>query len=155
MSLTTTIITFFLNFWRSPQLVVEVNLLCGVENLYSAQGECSDRVVLMVRHPRGCYIVYPLLSLEVATPQHKSNSFDAVIHVQESPPQRRFSRMQLTLHATRPTPRGTSRLVLAMSVGSVKTRRAPSRHCRNARVYGHTTTALHDMSTPHTHLQRL
>ena len=28
--------------------------------------------------------------------------------------------------------------------GSVKTRRAPSRHCRNARVYGHTTTAMYD-----------
>ena len=31
----------------------------------------------------------------------------------------------------------------------VKTRRAPSRHCRYARVYGHTTTAMHDIvSTP-------
>ena len=28
-----------------------------------------------------------------------------------------------------------------------KTRRAPSRHCRDPRVYGHTTTAMHDMST--------
>ena len=36
----------------------------------------------------------------------------------------------------------------AMSVWSVKTRRAPSRHCRYARVYGHTTTATHDMSNP-------
>ena len=29
-----------------------------------------------------------------------------------------------------------------------KTRRAPSRHCRDARVYGHMTTAMHDVSTP-------
>ena len=36
---------------------------------------------------------------------------------------------------------GTSDVFLAWSV---KTRRAPSRHCRDARVYGHTTTAIHD-----------
>ena len=36
----------------------------------------------------------------------------------------------------------------AMSAWSGKTRRAPSRHCRGARVYGHTTTVMHDqMST--------
>ena len=35
-------------------------------------------------------------------------------------------------------------MVLAMSAWSVKTRRAPSRHCRNAKVYGHTATAMHD-----------
>ena len=52
--------------------------------------------------------------------------------------------MQLTLHVTRRTPHGGSRLVLAMSVWSVKTLRAPSRHCGDTRVYGHTTTAMHD-----------
>ena len=31
-----------------------------------------------------------------------------------------------------------------MSAWSVKTRRAPSRHCRDARIYGHTTAAMHD-----------
>ena len=30
----------------------------------------------------------------------------------------------------------------------VKTRQAPSRHSRDARVYGHTTTAMHKLSTP-------
>ena len=30
---------------------------------------------------------------------------------------------------------------------SVKTRRAPSGHCRDARVYGHTISAMHDMGT--------
>ena len=49
------------------------------------------------------------------------------------------SSMQLTLHTTRRT---------LMSAWSVKTRRAPSRHCRDARVYGHTTTAMPDMTTP-------
>ena len=52
--------------------------------------------------------------------------------------------MQLTLHATRRTPHGASRLVLAMSAWSVKTRRAPSRHCRDASVYSLTFTAMHD-----------
>ena len=52
--------------------------------------------------------------------------------------------MQLTLHATRLAPHGASRLVNAVSAWSVKTRRAPSRHYRAARVYGHTPTAMHD-----------
>ena len=55
-----------------------------------------------------------------------------------------FGRMQLTLHATRRTPDGASRLVQTTSAWSVKTRRAPSRHCRDARVYGHATTAMND-----------
>ena len=50
----------------------------------------------------------------------------------------------LPLLATRQTPHGASRLVQAMSGWSAKTRRAPSRHFRGARVYGHTTTAMHD-----------
>ena len=60
------------------------------------------------------------------------------------------SKMQLTLHATRPTPHGASRLMQAMSAWSVKIRRAPSRRCGDARVYGHTTMAMHALSTsPH------
>ena len=35
-----------------------------------------------------------------------------------------------------------------MPAWPVKTQRAPSRHSRNARVYGHTTTAMHEISTP-------
>ena len=31
----------------------------------------------------------------------------------------------------------------------MKARRAPSRHCRGVSVYGHTTTAMHDLSTRH------
>ena len=34
------------------------------------------------------------------------------------------------------------------------TRRAPSRHCRDARVNDHTTTAMHGMSTPHPRVSR-
>ena len=103
-----------------------------------------------VRHPRGSYIVTPLLSLEVATPENKS-IHSTLSSICKSASKAVLSRMQLTLHATRRTPHGASRLVLAMSAWSVKTRRAPSRHCRDARVYGHTTTAMHDNEyTPHT-----
>ena len=50
----------------------------------------------------------------------------------------------VTLHATRPTPQGASQsLVLAMPAWLMKTRRAPSRHCRDASVYRHTTRAGH------------
>ena len=56
--------------------------------------------------------------------------------------------MQLTLHATRPTSHGASRLVLAIFAWSVKTRRALSQHCKDARVYGHTTTAMHHNEYP-------
>ena len=55
--------------------------------------------------------------------------------------------MQLTLHATRPTRRNASRLVQSIFSWWVKTRGAPSRHCRDARVCGHTTTAMHNMRT--------
>ena len=36
----------------------------------------------------------------------------------------------------------------AMSAWLVKTRRAPSRHSRDARIYGHATTAMNKLSTP-------
>ena len=39
-------------------------------------------------------------------------------------------------------------MVKAMPALSVKTRRAPFRHCKDARVYGQTTMAMHDVSTP-------
>ena len=58
------------------------------------------------------------------------------------------SRMQLTLHATRRTSHGASRLVVAMSAWSVKIRRAPSRHCSDARVYGIRLRPCTTMSTP-------
>ena len=59
-----------------------------------------------------------------------------------------LGRMQFTLHATRRTPHGASRLVQAMSAWLVNTRRAPSRHSRDARVHGHTTTPVHKLRTP-------
>ena len=56
--------------------------------------------------------------------------------------------MQRTLHATHPTPHGASCLVQAMPAWSMNTQRAPPRYSRDARVYGHATTAMHVMSTP-------
>ena len=44
--------------------------------------------------------------------------------------------MQFTLHATRRIPHVASRLVQAMFAWLVKTRRAPSRHYRDAMLYG-------------------
>ena len=57
-----------------------------------------------------------------------------------------LGKMQLTLHATRRTPHSVSRLVQAMSAWLEKTRRAPSRHSRDTKVCGHTTTAMHTLS---------
>ena len=59
-----------------------------------------------------------------------------------------LGRMQFTLQATRRAPHGASRLVRAMSAWLVKTRRAPSRHRRGARVYDHATTTMPKLSTP-------
>ena len=55
--------------------------------------------------------------------------------------------MRLTLHATRRTPHGASRLVQAIPTRSVNTRRATSWHYSYAKIYRHKNTAKHDMST--------
>ena len=61
------------------------------------------------------------------------------------------SRCKLTLpppHTSAQHLTGASRFVHAMSAWSIKTRRAPFRNCRDARVYGHTTTTvMHEIST--------
>ena len=97
----------------------------------------------------------PIAVSGVATPENKVTHWRCVTRKQENRHQVPKSvlravleRMQFTLHATRRTPHGASRLVQAMSVWLVKSRRAPSRHSRDARVYGHTTTAMHKLSTP-------
>ena len=55
------------------------------------------------------------------------------------------------VHPSCDSPNTSRRFALvakAMSAWLVKTRRAPSRHSRDAGVYGHTTTAMHKLSTP-------
>ena len=65
--------------------------------------------------------------------------------MRESPPHKRFlvgrgsPFMRLAEHLY-----GASRLVQATSAWSAKTRRAPSRDCRDAKVYRLATTAMHD-----------
>ena len=87
--------------------------------------------------------------------RQQSNSLVAVIHKQESRHKVPKSvlravlgRMLFILHATRRTLHGASRLVQAMSAWLVETRRAQSRRSRDTRVYGHTTTTMHKLSTP-------
>ena len=84
---------------------------------------------------------------------HSKRAACPILHnSRESPPPP--SRTRLSLHASRPAPHGASRLVQAMCAWSVKTRRVPSRHCRDATVYGH-TTCRDDMRTTLTpHKQR-
>ena len=80
-------------------------------------------------------------------PHRKENRLIRRCHpyASKSASQAVLSRMQFTLHATRRTTHGALHLVLAMSAWSVKTLRAgPSRHCRDARVYGHTTRVVLD-----------
>ena len=101
----------------------------------------------------------PIAVSGVVTPESEASLVGAAIHKRESrhkvpkPVLRAvLGRMQFTLHATRRTPHGaSSRLVQANACPwSMKTRRAPSRHSRDARVYSHTTTAMHKLSTPPT-----
>ena len=54
--------------------------------------------------------------------------------VLNSASQAAFTSTKLTLHETRRTPHGASPLTQAMSAWSVKTPRAPSRHCGDARI---------------------
>ena len=105
----------------------------------------------MVRHPRGSHYIVCVHTHRCLWnwPNHKTNQFIRRCHpyARKSASKAVLGRMQLNLHATRPTHRGASRLVQAMSAWSVKTRRAPSRLCRDARVYSQSTAAMHGMST--------
>ena len=59
-----------------------------------------------------------------------------------------LGRMQpFTLYATRQTPHGAPRLVQAMPDRGKPDVLLPDIDCRDARVYGHTTTAMHKLST--------
>ena len=100
------------------------------------------RSVNTVRHPRGSYISITRCCLWSGHTRKQSNSL-ALFSVSEkvvpnSVLRGVLGRMKLTLHATRRTPHGASRLVQAMPAWLVKTRHAPSRHGRDARVYSHT-----------------
>lgn len=61
------------------------------------------------------------------------------------------NRMQLTLRATRRIPHVASRLEHVNSAWSLEPQPAPSRYCKDAKAYGHTTTSMRDTSTPRPH----
>ena len=121
--------------------MVELDHLCGVENLYPAQGELAyfevSRSVYMARHPRGIFAVYPLLCLW-KWPHQKKIHFTLSGVCKKFARRALLSRMLLALHATRRTPHCASRLVQAMPAWSVKARRAMPRHCGDPWACGHT-----------------
>ena len=82
-------------------------------------------------------MLHPLPSLGIVHARKQINSSDAIIHIQHLPQKLFLVKFTAHLHATRLTPHGASRLIQAMSAWSAKTRRAPSRHCKDTRVYGH------------------
>ena len=103
----------------------------------------KDRVFERSRRPSLSPPIPSLSSLEVATT--KKNTFDAVIHEQESP--RRKQQLLVGCRSLN-TSRFASRLLQAVSAWSGKPRRAPSQLCSDAAVYGHATTVMRDISTP-------
>ena len=131
-------------------MVFELDHICEVENSNSAQGgmvaSCGVNMVRQLRSNTHCCF----WSRHIKT-THNSLALPSISKKVgtrcRSPSYERFGRMQFTLHTTRRTPHGASRLVQAMPAWLVKTRRAPSRHSGDARVYGHTTTAMHKRST--------
>ena len=146
---------------RPPHVRVPTNKLgtppCTV-SMYHSGRKCKERLVfifilqrsLHFRPQRSCSYGKGRTRQLHSTPIAVSgsghtktliNSLNAAVpYAKKSGPKAVLSRMQLTLHATRPTPHGASRLVQAMPAWWVKTRRAPSRHCRGARAYDLTST---------------
>ena len=135
----------------SPWLTIELDHLCSVENLKSAQGEYSYHIVFIWEGIHEAVAQHTHCCLWKCLHQ-KINQFIRRCHpyATKSTSKAVLSRMQLTLHATRPTFTALRAWCQPMSAWSVKPRCAPSRHCTDARVYGHTTTAMHDVSTPPT-----
>ena len=119
----------------------------------------NDRItqcdsVYRVRHPRGSFIV-PGMSIAVCGSGHtrKQQSINSTLSslCKKSRPQKRFlvgCGSPFTRLAQHLTVHSASRLVQARSSWSVKTGCAPSKHYRDAGVYGYTTTAMHALSTP-------
>ena len=115
----------------------------------------APRSVNMVRHPRGSYMVIHIAVSGFGTQENKVQLIGAVIREQES--RRKVPKSVLraalernaVLQPSCDSPNTSRRFALGSSMASwlAKTRRAPSRH-RDARVYGHTTTATHKTSIP-------
>ena len=113
----------------------------------------ASRSVKMARRPRGSYIVVPIASSGVVTPENKVWPIGAVIHKQGSMHKvpnsvlRARGSWKDAVHPSCDSPNSSRRFALGASnvFCLVKTRRAPSRHSRDARVlrsydYGHAQT---------------
>ena len=104
--------------------------------------QLSGQSVVFFRNPLGsCVVCTRSLSLEVAasgnkTIRSKPDSQAVLITVGRSSP---F--MRLAEHLTLRFALGAS----SVCAWLVITRRAPPWHCRDARVYGHTTKTIHDV----------
>ena len=108
--------------------------------------------------PTGSTMAPPLqTSLWSGHTRKQGNPLVAVIHKQESRHMVPKSVLRAVLgrmdavHPTCNSPNTSRRFALGASSTSawlVKTRRAPSRHSRHAKVYGHTTTGMRKLSTP-------
>ena len=114
--------------------------VCGLstEHLDGAQWKLWTGDIPLLPPTRQLHCV-PVALSGIGHTRKQINSLDAVIQQVgcKSTPKAVLSRMQLTLRATRPTPHGDSRLVQAVSAWSVITRRAPSQHRTDSRVYDH------------------
>ena len=115
-------------------LAVELDHLCGMENVNSAQGGLSYQVVLTWQGTHEAATQYTQCCLW-KWPHQKTNQFirrcnPYAIQSASKGAVIITSRMRLALHATRPTPHGEiSAWCKKKSTWSVTTRRAPSRHC--------------------------
>ena len=104
---------------------------------------CRSRIFFWCRSRH-----FPLPSGSGHTHENKKMNSLKLSSMCKSASQVVHGRMQLTLHVIRRRPHCASGLGQAMSAWWVKTRRAPSRHCGNARVYGHTTKAMPEKEYP-------
>ena len=109
-----------------------------------------SRSVYMVRHPRGSYIVHPLLSLYVATPENRSihwtlSSICKNIRLTSGSHSDTAHPPCDSPNSSRPFALGASNVCL---VGENPTCSVPALYGRDARVYGHPITATHGMNTP-------
>ena len=97
--------------------------------------------------PRRYIRVWPTYAIQ-SPPALRAQLFRRCdLYARKSASQAILNRMRLALYATRRTAHGASRLGQTFYAWSVKPRRAPLRHYRDARAYVRTTTAMHDKRT--------
>ena len=140
---------FVLFVWRSPWLEI---ICAGWRTFTLHKGndritQCDSVYFVYGRAPTRQLHSVPIAVSGSGYNGKKINSFDAVTHVQENPPQKRIlagrssSFIRLAEHFT-----ALRAWVQAMSVWSVKTRRAPSLHL--AEILGHKPSLCFHVKAP-------